>query len=137
MITPEQLAKSGSEDGHQAALFCWIALNKEEYPELDWAFAVPNGGKRDKRTANRLKATGVKSGVPDIFLPVRRGHFPGLWVELKRPELKPKREGSKGGVSDEQNEYKKHLISQGYGVYVAYGYEDARDTMIAYLNYGK
>lgn len=137
MITPEQLAKSGSEDGHQAALFCWIALNKEEYPELDWAFAVPNGGKRDKRTANRLKATGVKSGVPDIFLPVRRGQFPGLWVELKRPELKPKRQGSKGGVSDEQDKYKKHLLSQGYGVYVAYGWEDARDTMIAYLNYGK
>ena len=135
-ITPESLAKSGSEDGHQAALFCWIALNLHVYPQLEWAFAVPNGGLRDKRTANKLKATGVKSGVPDIFLPVRRCEFSGLWIELKRLELKPKREG-KGGVSDNQIKWKEHLTSQGYGVYVAYGWEDARDTLIGYLNYGK
>ena len=35
MITPEQLAKSGTEHGHQAALFCWIALNIDRYPELE------------------------------------------------------------------------------------------------------
>lgn len=134
MITPESLAKSGTEDGHQAALFCWCALNPQ-YPELRWLFAIPNGAKRDKITANRLKATGVKRGVLDTFLPVRRGQFSGLWIELKKIELKPKRATSKGGVSDEQDEWKTHLLSQGFGVYVAYGWEDARDCLINYLEW--
>lgn len=29
-------------------------------------FSVPNGGKRDKREANKLKATGLVSGIPDL-----------------------------------------------------------------------
>ena len=41
-ITPEQLAASGSEDGHQSALFCWAALNTEQYPQLKNLFAIPN-----------------------------------------------------------------------------------------------
>lgn len=135
MITPEQLAASGTEDGNQAALFCWAAINRVKYPELKWLFAIPNGGKRDKRTANKLKATGVKSGVLDTFLPVKRGHFSGLFIELKRIERKAKKATSKGGVTDEQDEWRKHLLSQGFGVYVAYGWEDARDCLISYLEW--
>ena len=131
MITPEQLAQSGSEDGHQAALFCWAVLDGiKSYPDLKWLFAIPNGGVRDKITANKLKATGVKAGVPDIFLPIRRNHFAGLFIELKRPATSGKKQGR---LSNEQKEWREALLSQGYGVYVAYGWEDARDTLLAYL----
>lgn len=133
MITPEQLAACGTEDGHQSALFCWIALNPQ-YPDLRWLFAIPNGGLRDKITANKLKTTGVKSGVPDLCLPVRRGQFSALWIELKIPKRKAKH-GGKGGVSDNQNEWKAYLLSQGFGVYVAYGWEDARECLINYLEW--
>lgn len=129
-ITPDQLCKSGSEDGHQAALFCWIALNIQTYPLLRWLFAIPNGGLRDKRTGGKLKATGVKAGVPDLCLPIPRGDFNGLWVELKIPKTDKK---AKGVVRAEQKEWKRFLLQQGYGVYIAYGWEDARDTLIAYL----
>lgn len=135
MITPEQLAKSGSEDGEQAALFCWRAINILKYPELKWLAAIPNGGKRDERTAGKLKATGVKKGVVDICLLVRRGEYAMLWMELKPLKLKPKRATSKGGVTDEQNEWLDQAQSCGHGAVVCYGWIEARDIIVQYLEW--
>lgn len=122
-ITPEQLAKSGSEDGHQAALFCWAALSG--IPELKWLFHIPNGGSRHIAEASKLKAMGVKSGVPDIFLPVGRNSFKGLWIELKKP--------IKGIVSDDQNKWLAFLSEQGYATRVCFGWIEARDALLQYL----
>lgn len=130
MITPEQLAKSNTEDAHQMALFCWCNLNLELYPELRWLFAIPNGGLRDKITAGKLKATGVKSGVPDICLPVPRRGLHGLFIELKRPKSIGKAAGS---PSDNQIDWKNYLIGNGYTVKVCWGWEEARDFLIWYL----
>lgn len=93
-MKPHDLARSGSEAGHQAALFAWINHAKNHgmpnawlwsggEPEevstpddrLEWAFAVPNGGSRggDPKSraiqGARMKAEGVKAGVADIFMP--------------------------------------------------------------------
>mgnify|MGYP004433785991 CR=1 FL=1 len=38
---------------------------------------------RDARTAANLKRQGVKAGVPDLHLPVARGGYNGLYIELK------------------------------------------------------
>jgi hypothetical protein len=38
MITPDMLAECGTEDGHQAALFCWI----QQYPIVDWICSMPS-----------------------------------------------------------------------------------------------
>ncbi len=130
MITPEQLARSGSESGHGKALCCWAAINIQKYPELKWLTHIPNGGFRDAITANNLKAEGVKSGVPDYLLAVQRNQFHGLWIELKRPASVSKKQGV---VSDEQQEWLKHLASQGFMSHISYGWEDARDTIVNYL----
>lgn len=39
-MTPEQIAKSGTEHAEQAALFQWCNLNVGKYPELRWFYAV-------------------------------------------------------------------------------------------------
>jgi hypothetical protein len=131
-VDPANLAKNGSEHGEQVALFCALSQKFNEYPELKLAFAIPNGGLRDKRTAGALRAEGVKSGVPDIFLPVARGVWHGLFVELKRPKSVGKAEGT---VSNEQKEYIAELQKAGYGAVVCVGWEQARDTILAYLNW--
>ena len=123
MITPEQLARSGSESGHQAALFCFAASSG--IPELKWLFHIPNGGSRHIAEASKLKAMGVKRGVPDIFLPVRTINFIGMWIELKKP--------IKGIVSGEQDEWLDYLSKQGYATRVAFGWEEARDALLEYL----
>lgn len=129
---PEQFAKNGSEHGEQVAIFCKAAQNFKQYPELRLMFAVPNGGFRDKITGARLKAEGVKSGVPDIFLPVARGQWHGLFVELKRGAEKGK---PKGRASDDQKEFIAALQVQGYGAVVCVGWQEAWNVIEQYLNY--
>ena len=133
MITPEQMAKSGSEHSEQSALFLWAHNSLNEYPELKWMFAIPNGfyGVQQK---NKMKIEGLRNGVPDICLPIRRDIWPALWIELKQLKHKPVRVGSKGGMSDEQIEWQKHLRSQGHGAIVCYGWLEARDVILRYLN---
>lgn len=114
------------EDDHQKALFQWAALK----PELASLFAVPNGGKRHPREAARLKAQGVKSGVPDIFLPLPSGRFHGLFIELKRPIVKGE---ARPVVSKEQGAWLAMLAEQGYRAEVCHGWFEAQAVILDYL----
>ena len=133
-ITPEQLAASGSEDGHQMAVFCWAADNCGQYPALKWLHAIPNGGSRHIAEAGKMVAAGLRSGVWDIFLPypkaVRNYELHGLYIEMK--ELK-RRNHKNGGLSDEQVEFGGYAESMGYYCAVCYTWEEARDMIIKYL----
>ena len=133
-ITPEQLA-GDSESSQQKALFAWAALNCGQYPALAYMFAVPNGGLRDIRTASTLKAEGVKSGVPDIFLPSQGKHngewrYCGCFIEMK---LEKYRNRKNGGCSDEQIDFMEWAANAAYYCKVCYSWTEARDTLIAYL----
>lgn len=114
-----------TEHVEQALLFKWAAFSLGKYPELDLMFAIPNGGYRHYRTAADLKAEGVKSGVPDIMLPVARGGYHGLFVEMKR--------ATGGRISETQLECIAALNKNGYLAVVCKGFEQARDTILEYL----
>lgn len=88
-------------------------------------FAIPNGGARHIVTAKRLRAEGVRPGVPDLMLPVARGGFHGLFLELKR------RKG--GHTSPEQETEIAQLRNEGYLVAVCYGADEAWQAIVAYL----
>lgn len=81
--------------------------------------------------AAALKAEGVKSGVPDLVLPVPHGNYPGLYLELKVPGRERTRNG---GRSDEQVRWHKRLRAQGYAVVTAYGWQAA--CWVIYTYYG-
>jgi hypothetical protein len=134
LITPEQLASSGSEDGHQAALFCWAASNIDKYPALKWLFAIPNGGSRHIAEAAKLVATGSRSGIPDIFLPKPMfGNYyiyHGLFIEMKKFDRKNHKNG---GLSDKQLEFMKYAENAVYYYKVCYSWIEAKDILINYL----
>lgn len=92
-------------------------------------FAVPNGGARHKAVAGKLKAEGVRPGVPDLWLPVPAGGFSGLVIEMKR--LK----GS--STSDEQLDWLDFLARQGFLAVICKGADAAIDTIQAYLAEGE
>ena len=73
-----------TEDEEQEALFRWADAQSATKPWLKGMFAIPNGGYRAKATAARMKRTGTRAGVPDIFLPVSNGREHGLFIEMKR-----------------------------------------------------
>lgn len=114
-----------TEGEEQATLFHWADMVKGKYPELQLLFHIPNGGERRKSEAARMKAEGVKAGVPDLFLPVARVNYHGLFIEMKR------RKG--GRVSDEQREWIGNLLANGYAVEVCRGWEEAKDAIENYL----
>lgn len=114
-----------SEHDEQASLFREAMLRSAQDPRWGLLLAIPNGGLRSKATASKLKAEGVRAGVPDLFLPVASRGVHGLWVELKR---------AKGGrVSPEQEGWAKALIEQGYCVVVCYGADEAIQQIRGYL----
>lgn len=82
-------ADAQSEHDSQVCVMQWAAVKRGEWPELDMLFAVPNGGLRSAATAGKLKAEGVKTGVPDLVFPVPRCGFHGLVIELKAGDNKP------------------------------------------------
>lgn len=115
-----------SEEEHQRALFDWARAEELARPALALLFAIPNGGHRRKATAGRLKAAGVKRGVPDLCLPVPCGAHHGLWIELKRET------GGRAGPA--QQRWHEDLTALGYRVAVCHGWLAARDVILDYLN---
>lgn len=109
----------------QELIFSWAAYNLHTYPELELLYHIPNGGKRDAKTATVLKRQGVKAGVPDLHLPVAKGIYHGLYIELKKDKS--------GTVSDYQKSWIARLNAQGYYATVCYGYDEAIETLRAYL----
>ena len=118
-----------SEHEHQKKVIAWAEIRSIQIPELRLLFAIPNGGHRYKAVAAKLKAEGVKAGVPDIFLPVPRGLFHGLFIEMK--PLKPKR-----NPLDKQKWWLNELSKQGYDTYCCRGHHAAITVIQGYLNTG-
>lgn len=111
-----------TEHAEQQLLTEWLTLKKILF------YAIPNGGSRHFLEAINLKKTGVKAGVPDICVPVARGTFHGLYIELKR-----KRNYK---VSPYQKKWLEILNENGYCAKVAYGFEDAKSIIETYFKEG-
>lgn len=116
-----------TESQHQITLFRWAAQPsiREQYPDLKYLFHIPNETKAGPQQVAIDKAMGVKKGVPDLFLPVPRGAFAGLWVEMKT---------EKGRTSDMQKWWLKSMIDNGYHAAVCHGWEEAKEVLLWYLN---
>ena len=109
-----------TEHEEQRELVRWF---RQTWPGVR-IFAIPNGGARSPATAGRLKAEGVSSGVPDLFIPAW-----GLWVEMKR---------TKGGsLSAEQKDWIAYLESVRFCCIVGKGADDAKCKLQAFFNQHK
>ena len=115
-----------SEEEHQIRLFTEFEVNAHKYPELLQVFHVANGGYRHKATAGKLKALGVRAGVPDLLLLVPRGKYHGMALELKRI-------GKGAVIRPTQAVWLDRLQRNGYCAVVASGWRDALRKIIGYL----
>ncbi|WP_282372924.1 VRR-NUC domain-containing protein [Pseudomonas sp. PS02290] len=119
-------AKPVDREGlEQAALIMELELSLPAVAAL--IYHVPNGGHRHKLVAMKLKGQGVKSGVPDLVLPMARGGYFGLYIEFKAtpPGAAP--------VSASQHAWIRRLNDQGYLAIVCRGHFDAMEQIRAYL----
>lgn len=129
--------KGSPEHDEQVKVFEWAEIMSSKIPELKLLMAIPNGasyggGGGRWNIAKRMKEEGVKSGVPDIFLPVVKERSElayevdsGLWIEMKAGKNKP---------SEQQRWWLKELERQGYVVRVCYSSTEAIEEIENYLN---
>lgn len=112
------------EASEQMLLIQWCNLNKHIYKGLEMIFHIPNGGTRNKIEASNLKKQGVRAGVPDLFLPVPKGNYNGLFIELKY---------GKNKATENQKEWIYKLNNQGYLAVICNGFDEAKNIIEKYL----
>ncbi len=125
-----------TEDQEQAWLMEWASYH---HICKDHLIAIPNGGSRHPIEAAKLKRTGGKAGVSDLFLAYPMytsieegdrwdaGHFYtcGLWIELKRTK--------NSRLSLHQDAWLALMESVGYDAEICYGWVEAKDCILEYL----
>lgn len=114
------------EDKIQKAVIKWSqqAGVRKAFPCLKLLYHIPNERYCDPIQGKQLKLMGVKSGVPDLCLPVPNKGYHGLYIELK---------AENGKVSDNQDWWLIELHQQGYMCAVCFGLEQAINTILFYL----
>lgn len=114
-----------SEDTEQEVVIQWVRMNSGKWPELSLLHHIPNGGSRGKSEAARFKRMGVLAGVADLHLPVARGPWHGLYIEMKYGE---------GRLSNSQKDFLKLAAEQGVYCIVCYSAEDAIEVIRQYVS---
>ena len=102
----------------------WADFALTTYPELELLYHIPNEGKRSKATGGRLKALGLKAGVPDLCLPTAHGGYIGLYIEMKVKPNKP---------TEKQKHWLRMLRAAGHMVAVCYDWDSARQLLEDYM----
>ena len=118
------------EREHQEAVVLMRRVGFEtlNWPQLKWLHHIPNGGFRNKATAGKLKAEGVKAGVADYFLPWPMGFsqtvYHGLYLELKSQD---------GYPTEAQKQFLMDMREAGYAATWVRGADAAWAALRAYL----
>lgn len=131
VIADDADTDSPTEHAEQVAVTAWVDANADAYPDLCMFTANPMGGFRTKATAGRLKAEGVRAGVPDMMLLAPRTgrdgrQWHGLFIELKRADRS-------NHASAHQKLWLDNLRQRGYMAVVCYGATEAIATLKHYL----
>ena len=107
-----------SEATEQQAVVEWCGWNGIP------VFAIPNGGRRNAKEAYFLRKSGVKAGVPDLFVPVPKGGFSGLFIELKV---------GRNTATETQKQWLELLGGNGYRAEVCRGARAAIELISEYI----
>lgn len=117
----------------QAVFIAWLrdiaALRWPEYciPGVGFPFVVSHSaGQRLGRGIGWAKQQGLQRGIPDIHIPIPRGNFGGLWIELKRSE-------GRAVLSKAQREWIGWLNMHGFCARVCHGADEAIKLTEDYL----
>ena len=110
-----------SEHDLQTECIRWL---RYAYPKV-LCYAIPNGGYRTKSTARQMHAEGVVSGIPDLHIPIPRGGYASLYIEMKN--------GKAGRLSEHQKEIIPRLQAFGNKVVVCRTFEEFRQEVESYL----
>lgn len=118
------------ESKHQTTVFKWSRQPsiRSKWPELALLHHIKNETTEGATQVAIDRAMGVKKGVPDLCLPVARGRYHGLYIEMKNEV---------GKASPEQEWWGAQLLSQGFMWEVCHGWKHAVRVLEWYLTLSK
>ena len=115
-IKPRTKRNAQPEAIEQAKVIAWARANERNYPYLQLLHCSLNGVKMTKAQAGRAIAQGMLSGVPDLFLPVPKNGYHGLFIEMKYGSNK---------VTENQEKFLQNAANVGYAISVCYSANEA------------
>lgn len=126
-----------TEHDEQVTVVEWANLSLGKYPELKLLYAIPNasgfantkpfvknGVKLPPLPLLKKIKEGLKKGIPDLCLPVARGGYHSLYIEMKRFD---------GKLSKDQVDIQSALVEQGHYVATCYDASEAIKVLSRYL----
>ena len=117
MINPSRTKKRAQPEAvEQEKVIAWARANERNYPYLQLLHCSLNGVKMTKAQAGRAIAQGMLSGVPDLFLPVPKNGYHGLFIEMKYGSNK---------VTENQEKFLQNAANVGYAISVCYSANEA------------
>lgn len=111
-----------SEFQHQIHLFQWCL---RQGSPADLIFSIGNQGSISAVKGQRDKMAGLRAGVPDMCLPVARGGYHSLYIELKKIGGRP---------SAAQLSWIEILTNLRHRAVVCEGWLEAKSAIEDYLN---
>ena len=125
LVKPSRTKKRNAQPEaiEQERVIKWARDNENNYPFLWLLHSSLNGVKLSKNQAGRAKTQGMLSGVPDLFLPVPKNGFHGLFIEMK---------SEKGRLTDNQHCFFSKVELLGYKTAVCYSANEAIKTIENY-----
>ena len=118
--------KRPDDEEHRLQVAC-VQWFHYQYPKhAHNLFAVPNGGKRDKVTAAKLKAEGALAGVADLILLIQSKGYGALLIEMKT---------SSGRQADSQKAWQKAIEKDGYKYVICRSISDFITEVNSYMGH--
>lgn len=117
----------------QALVISWARSHILQYPCLEWLYSslngipLPGSKKTRGRIMNYMKTEGMTKGVLDLFLPVAKYGYHGIYIEMKKLG---------GRLSPEQRKFKAFVERQGYLALLCFGHKTAIENLTWYLEDG-
>ena len=124
-VKPRTKRNAQPEAIEQAKVIAWAKRHEHIYPYLWLLHCSLNGVKMTKAQAVRAIAQGMKKGVADLFLPVKKGVYSGLYIEMK---------SEKGRTSIDQSKFLTAVSENDYLAHICYSAVEAIDKIKGYYN---
>lgn len=117
-----------TESQIQSDFFAWANAMAGTFPQLRLLHAIPNGANKSIAARMKFKREGLKSGVPDVCLPVA-----GSMDAKRRNALYIEFKSDKGVISPEQRQWINDLRAAGNWVSVCRSWPSAAKLVCEYL----
>lgn len=126
LATSPAVRRASPEEDLQRICVEYAEVLSHKQPLLKYLFHPANGGKRPRGEAGKLKAMGVKTGVPDLMLPFPspNGEWRGLAMELKSPN---------GKMTEDQERWLNISLASGWLAGLVWDFQDFQDYLDIYF----